>query len=183
METQSFSNIYQQYYKRSFLFVKSYVREDMAAEDIVSETLIKLWKTIQKENVEFPAALLVTMLKNNSLNYLKHLEIKQNVIDSLYSKLKRDQYYRISTLEACEPETLLSSEITEIINKTLATLPELTRKVFIMSRYENKQIKEIAAELNITPKVVEYQITKSLKAMRITLKDYLPLISFLFPFC
>lgn len=182
MENQSFSEIYKQYYKRSFLFVKSYVREDMAAEDIVSDTLFKLWKTIQKETVEYPVALLVTMLKNNSLNYLKHLEIKQTVIDSLYAKIQRDQYYRISTLEACDPETIFSSEISEIINKTLATLPEQTRKVFEMSRYENKPTKEIAAELNITPKVVEYQISKSLKALRISLKDYLPLIYFLFPF-
>jgi hypothetical protein len=35
-----FSKIYNDYYKRSFAFVKSYVFEDMATEDIVSESLV-----------------------------------------------------------------------------------------------------------------------------------------------
>ena len=66
MSNISFSDIYTNYYKRSFLFVKSYVRDDMAAEDIVSESLINLWETSKKEKVEYPLALLVQMLKNGS---------------------------------------------------------------------------------------------------------------------
>ena len=46
-----------------------------------------------------------------------------------------------------------------------------------MSRFENKTVKEIAEETNITAKGVEYHITK---ALRINLKDYLPLFYFLF---
>lgn len=178
MEFQSFSEIYKQYYKRSFLFVKSYVRDDMAAEDIVSDTIINLWQTIKKEQVEFPVALLVTMLKNNSLNYLKHQDVKQSALDSISSKMIRDLSYRIATLEACDPQEMFSTEIAEIIEKTLVSLPEQTRRVFEMSRYENKPVKEIAEELNISPKAVEYHITKSLKALRVALKEYLPLLYF-----
>ena len=54
MNTLSFSDLYTNYYRRSFLFVKSYVRDDMAAEDIVSDSLINLWETSKKENVEYP---------------------------------------------------------------------------------------------------------------------------------
>jgi len=179
MERQSFSEIYKQYYKRSFLFVKSYIRDDMAAEDIVSDTIINLWQTIKKEQVEFPVALLVTMLKNNSLNYLKHQDVKQSALDSISSKMMRDLSYRIATLEACDPQEMFSTEIAEIIENTLVSLPEQTRRVFEMSRYENKSVKEIAEELNISPKAVEYHITKSLKALRVALKEYLPLIYFL----
>lgn len=179
MTNLSFSEIYNQYYKRSFLFVKSYVREDMAAEDIVSDTLINFWQTSRKEFVEFPIALLVTMLKNNSLNYLKHQDVREIAIESISIKMLRDLHYRISTLEACDPQEMFSKEITEIIDKTLASLPEQTRRVFEMSRYDNKPVKEIAKELNLSVKAVEYHITKSLKALRISLKEYLPLISFL----
>ena len=44
----------------------------------------------------------------------------------------------------------------------------------------NKTVKEIADETNLTIKGVEYHITKALKALRINLKDYLPLFYFLF---
>ena len=64
----------------------------MAAEDIVSESLINLWETSKKEKVEYPLALLVQMLKNGSLNYLKHQDVKQAVSESISSKMDRDLY-------------------------------------------------------------------------------------------
>ena len=47
-----------------------------------------------------------------------------------------------------------------------------------MSRYENKSIKEIADALNISVKGVDYHISKALKALRVSLKDYLYLFFF-----
>lgn len=180
MSNISFSDIYTNYYKRSFLFVKSYVRDDMAAEDIVSEALINLWETSKKETVEYPLALLVHMLKNGSLNYLKHQDVKQHVSESISSKMNRDLNYRIATLQACDFEEIFSSEITRIVKETLDSLPEQTRRVFEMSRYECLTVKEIAEELAISPKGVEYHITKSLKVLKVALKDYLPAFYLLF---
>ena len=76
MDNISFSELYTQYYKRSFLFAKSYVRDEMAAEDIASESLIQLWETLKRETVNIPLALLTTILKNKALNYLKHQSVE-----------------------------------------------------------------------------------------------------------
>ncbi|WP_455638181.1 RNA polymerase sigma-70 factor [Parabacteroides sp.] len=173
MNNISFSDIYTSYYKRSFLFVKSYVRDDMVAEDIVSDSLLNLWEIIKKEKVEHPLSLLLIILKNKSLNYLKHLDIKQNVSESISSKMAHDLNYRLSTLQACDPEEIFSSEITDIVQETLESLPEQTRRVFEMSRYECRSVKEIAEELSISSKSVEYHITKTLKILRISLSEYL----------
>jgi RNA polymerase sigma-70 factor (ECF subfamily) len=45
-----------------------------------------------------------------------------------------------------------------------------------MSRYENKTKKQIAQELDVNIKTVEYHIGKTLKLLRANLKDYLPFI-------
>lgn len=42
--------------------------------------------------------------------------------------------------------------------------------------------REIAETLNISVKGVEYHISKALKALRVALKDYLPLLCFLYPY-
>jgi RNA polymerase sigma-70 factor (ECF subfamily) len=146
----------------------------MVAEDIVSDTLILLWQTMKQETVEFPKALLVKILRNNTLNYLKHKDIQQNVIETLSLRMEHDLDYRVKSLEACEPEELFSTEIREIIEATLQSLPEQTRRVFELSRFDCLPVKKIAQELSIGTKSVEYHITKSLKALRIALKDYLP---------
>lgn len=180
MSFTSFSDIYNLYYKKSFLFVKSYIRDDMASEDVVSESLIHLWQTMKKEKVEHPNALLITILKNEALNYLKHANVRQIALDSLSSKMIRDLQYRITTLQACDPEEIFSSEITNIVDKTLSSLPLQTRKIFEMSRYEHRSVKEIAKEMSMSTKNVEYHITRSLKSLRTALKEYLPLFYFLF---
>lgn len=180
MNTISFSDIYTNHYKRSFLFVKSYVRDDMVAEDIVSEALIHFWETTKKETVEHPMSLLLAILKNGALNYLKHQAVRQSATESISSKMVRDLNYRITTLQACDPEEIYSSEITRIVQETLLSLPEQTRRVFEMSRYEYLSVKEIADKMAINPKSVEYHITKSLKQLRVALQDYLPIFYFLF---
>ena len=53
-------------------------------------------------------------------------------------------------------------------------LPEQQR-VILQGILTGKDDKEIAAELNISVKAVEYHITKSLKILRIVLKDYFPI--------
>lgn len=101
-------------------------------------------------------------------------------MESLTSKIERDLYYRIRTLEACDPEEIFSNEIAEIVEKTLNTLPEQTRRIFEMSRYEYLSVNEISKQLHVSPKTVEYHITKSLKSLRKALKEYLPAFYLLF---
>ena len=98
-----------------------------------------------------------------------------------FSELKqRELQIRLSSMEACNPESIYSDEIQTIVDSTLATLPLLTQQIFKMSRFENKSVQEIASETSLTQKGVEYHITKSLKALRSSLKDYLPLFYFFF---
>ncbi|MDR2809732.1 MAG: RNA polymerase sigma-70 factor [Tannerellaceae bacterium] len=168
----SFGDIYVQYYRTSICFVKSYLRNDMAVEDIVSESMINLWQTMKKEQVAHPGALLLAILKNETLNYLKHQAVKQTAMESISAKMLRDLHYRISTLEVFDPKEVFSAEISEIVEKTLQSLPKQTRRIFEMSRYEHLTVKEIAYTLSLNPKSVEYHITQSLKALRTALGDY-----------
>ena len=180
MKGVDFNSIYERNYRRSFLFTKSYVHDDMAAEDIVAESLVKYWRLSTSQKAETSEALLLTILRNKALDYLRHKAIHESAIENITELNNRELNIRISTLEACDPEQIFSQEIQTIIYDTLKSLPEQTRRIFEMSRFENKSVKEIAEETNLTVKGVEYHITKALKVLRINLKDYLPLLYFLF---
>ena len=180
MAKDNFNIIYERNYQRSFMFAKSYVHEDMIAEDIVSDSLVKYWRLISTQKGEATEALLLSILRNKALDYLRHKAIHDAAIENLEEIKNRELSIRISTLEACDPKEIFSDEVNRIIHKTLKNLPEQTHRIFEMSRFENKTVKEIADETNLTIKGVEYHITKALKALRINLKDYLPLFYFLF---
>lgn len=176
----SFNEIYTSYYKKSFFFAKSYVHDDLAAEDIASESLIKLWEKLKTEKIDYIEPLLLTILKNKALDYLKHEEVKRTAFESMIDWHQQELSIRISTLESCDPNEIFSDEVESIIRETLKLLPEQTRRIFLLSRFENKSNKEIAEQMGISIKGVEYHISKALKALRITLKDYLPLFYFFF---
>lgn len=179
LQIEQFNSIYLKYYEKTFRFVRIYVRNDLVAEDIATESLIKLWETMKKEPVEKPLALLLTILKHKSLDYLRKQASMQEVFEAMAEWQQRELSIRISTLEACNPNDIFSKEIQSILTKTLDDLPLQTKRVFMMSRFEQKSGKEIAEALGITVKGVDYHIAKALKALRISLKDYLPLIYFL----
>ncbi len=176
----SFNDIYASYYKKSFFFAKSYVHDDLAAEDIASESLIKLWEKLKAENIDYIEPLLLTILKNKALDYLKHEEVKRTAFESMVDWQQQELSIRISTLESCDPNEIFSDEVESIIRETLKALSDQTRQAFLLSRFENKSNKEIAEQMGISIKGVEYHISKALKALRITLKDYLPLFYFFF---
>ena len=176
----SFNEIYTSYYKKSFFFAKSYVHDDLAAEDIASESLIKLWEKLKTEKIDYIEPLLLTILKNKALDYLKHEEVKRTAFESMADWQQQELSIRISTLESCDPNEIFSDEVESIIRETLKSLSDQTRQAFLLSRFENKSNKEIAEQMGISVKGVEYHISKALKALRITLKDYFPLFYFFF---
>ena len=174
-----FNAIYTKNYHRSFLFVKSYVQDEMAAEDIVAESLIKFWELTRQSTEEMTEALLLTILKNKSLDYLRTQARHAEALEKWSEAQNRELNLRITSLDACDPQEIFSKEIMDIFHQTLASLPPQTQQIFRLSRVENKSVKEIAELMQLSPKSVEYHITKALKEMRIALKDYLPFLLFL----
>lgn len=182
LNSDSFAELYATYHQKCFLFTQSYVHDKFVAEDIASEALIKLYEVIRTGTINNVSAYLLTLLKNKSLDHLKTLSIRKKAHDHL-SKLGIEELnFRISSLEECDPNIIFSKEIEQIIAHTLSELSSQTREIFVLSRYENLSNMEIALNLDMSVKNVEYHISKALKLLRLKLKDFLPSIQILFFF-
>ncbi|MBK5720504.1 RNA polymerase sigma-70 factor [Dysgonomonas sp. Marseille-P4677] len=176
-DVRFFNDLFANYRLRFVRFANTYVRDLVVAEDITMEAFMVYWEN--RENLppdsNIPAYVL-TIIKNRCLNHIQHNEVRYKAYNNIQSNVVWETQMRIMTLEACNPEQLFSFEVEKIVNDTLSTLPERTFEVFRLSRYENRSHKEIAAELNITTKGVEFHITKALSLLRERLKDYMTFI-------
>lgn len=179
-ELAIFNKLFSDYKDRFIRFAYTYVRDRAVAEDFVIDSLIYYWenRTRLAEDTNIPAYVL-TIIKHKCLNYLQHQQLCQEVAENMQSHAQWELSTRIATLEACEPNELFTEEAQEIVNRTLERLPERTRRIFVMSRMQNMSHREIAAELGITTKGVEFHIAKALKELRVSLKDYLPVFFYL----
>lgn len=179
----SFNQLFSDYHKRFIRFANTYVRDLPAAEDIVVESLMYYWEnrhSLQEKDLNIPAYILTT-IKHKCLNYLRHMQIHDEYSQNIQSYTEWELNTRIATLQACEPYDLFAAEVKEIVQQTLDSLPEKTREIFILSRYEDKSYKEIAEKMGMTTKGVEFHVSKALKAFHVSLKDYFPF--FLYFFC
>ena len=150
-----FDDIYLEYYQRCFLFAKSYLQDEMLSKDIASEAMITLWTTMKTEEVKNVRSFLMTVVKNQALNHLRNEHLRMEARESILADELYELDFRIASLDS------------------LGELPEKTRKAFMMSRYQNKSVKEIAGLLDVTVKGADYHIGKALQALRKNLKDYL----------
>lgn len=174
LEIQEFTRLFETYKEPFIRFAYSYIKDEDAAEDIFMDSMTFYWERRREisENTNISGYILST-IKHKCLNYLRHINIKTDAEAEILEANERIINFRISTLEACDPQELFQAEIQELIRKALEDLPELTRLILTKSRYDNKTNLEISKELEVSVKTVEYHISKALKHIKSVLKDYI----------
>ncbi len=176
----AFKILYNKYFPRLYYFVYEFVRMDDIAENIVHDTFAVFWEkrqTLQEDlNV---SSYLFSIARNNCLYRLREKRYKNKIFTS--GRITPNELEQnLRTLATIDTTIFTFNEIEQIIEETLKGLPPQCKKVFILSRFEGMKNREIAEELNITTKAVEGHITRSLKKFKIALKDYLPLVMYIF---
>lgn len=176
LDLAAFDRLFGEYRPRFIRFAASYVTDAAVAEDIVMESFMAAWerRALLSERSLPPYVLVI--VRNKCLNHLRARQVRLRAEEHLHSHGARMLELRISTLEACEPAQLFSDEARRLVNETLDRLPDRTREVFVRSRFRGENYKEIAAALGTTVKSVEFEISKAMRSLRVSLKDYLPLL-------
>ena len=77
-------------------------------------------------------------------------------------------------------DTIVCNDLQRKLEEGLQLLPEKSRRVFQLSRMEGKSVAEIAKTLSLSEKAIEYYITKSLKTLKVYLKDFVLVITAMF---
>jgi RNA polymerase sigma-70 factor (ECF subfamily) len=168
------NNLFSDYRSRFVRFANTYIRNEAAAEDIVMEAIAQYWanRDLLRSDTN-PPAYILTIVKNKCLNHIRHQRVHRDAAEKIVGNYHWELQTRIASLKACEPDIIFTEEAQAIVDKTLASLPERTRTLFIMSRREYKSNREIASSFGMSVKGVEFHISKALKALRENLKDYI----------
>jgi RNA polymerase sigma-70 factor (family 1) len=164
-DEDAFRQIYNRYWKPAYFTALKKTHNKEVAEELVQNIFLGLWERRESSSIEQLNAYLNTAVKYQVLNYIKSSIIKQR-----HSVLLRKQP---ELAEDDSDSVLIMHELSAAIENAINQLPEKSRVIFRLSRFENRSIKEIAQLLSVSEKVVEYHITKSLKAMRLELKDFI----------
>ncbi|MDI9879560.1 RNA polymerase sigma-70 factor [Flectobacillus longus] len=160
----AFEEVYHRYWYKLFGVAYHEIGTREEAEELVHDLFESLWNRRHQLNIRMLSAYLVVSIKHLSTNYIKSQITNRKFQEYLI-------FNEIRQSHATE-EVVHFSELSDAVEEAMKKLPEKTCEVFRMSRFENQSVKEIAVQLNLSEKAVEYHITKSLKLLRENLKAY-----------
>lgn len=149
--------LYDTLHKELFFFSYSIIKSREAAEEIVSDVFIKLWR-IRNElpAIENLTVYLYTITKNLSINHITR--------NYKYPKVSLDaiEVENISTFGNVE-ELFITAELSRRIQDAINALPSQCKIIFQLARENGLKHKEIAAILNISELTVRNQLVIAVK--------------------
>ncbi|MCT4587036.1 MAG: RNA polymerase sigma-70 factor [Carboxylicivirga sp.] len=162
-DAEAFEELYKSNYRLAYKYCLRLVKTPSVCEDIVQDVFAYIWKN--REVIHIQKSFTSYLLKachNACVNYFNKERNKQDYIQkSLKKGLYTEDGYSI----------IYEEEIRSILKDLIEELPDQCRKVFILSREKGLKYKEIAKQLNISPKTVEAQIYRALKYIKQRLKS------------
>lgn len=174
-DESAFEKVFKADYNRIVGFCQQFTGDKDQARSLAQEAFVKLWLNREKiETLNGIHSFLYTAAKTDCLNYIRHEKVIGKYQDKQL-QLKEGELNR-EILESFDFDQLELLELEKVIIQSIKELPEKCRLVFELSRIEGKKNGEIAAQLNITVKSVEANMTRALKTLRLKLAEYLPLI-------
>jgi RNA polymerase sigma-70 factor (family 1) len=162
---KAFTEIYNRYWKKLFTAAANKLDNHEEAEDIVQQIFVSIW--FRREELDIHAQL---------YSYLA-VAVRYRVYKVLIAR-SRQRYCGDDAAESIllnipddsTRQWLQFDETNSRVNNLVALLPEKCRLIFEMSRVEGYSHKQIASELKLSEKTVEWYIGKAIKAIKRGLK-------------
>lgn len=135
------------------------------AEDLVQEVFLYIWRHRESVQMRTSARVyLYSALRHGALRYFRHERVVQRHVPetiSLFDRAPRQA-----------DANLLSVETLALIRAAIGRLPERCRLVYTLHREQGLTYAEIAEVMQTSPKTVDVQMGRALKALRRALGNH-----------
>ena len=155
---QAFETLYLRYSYLVERFVYSLVKDRNATDDITQNVFLNLWS--RRANLSKDIAFrsyLFTSSKNAVIDWFRRRDKLQTEAIST----------GLTDLPTADTEKVLDdAELLTLINLAISNMPEKRKRIFTLSRVDGLRNAEIARQMGISEKTVEYHISKALEELR-----------------
>lgn len=155
LDADEFEQVYMLYFNELYRFAYHYIMSD-DAQDIVQETFVKIYNNqsllMEASNIR---AYLYRMVKNDCIDYLRHINVQNKHQDVLMDMVLANMNY----------EDRAENDVSEKIKDCLSSLPD-KQKLIISLRLEGKSYGEISQILNISEGTVNTHVHRAYKFIK-----------------
>lgn len=171
-DCDAFAEIFRRYSARLFELAYGKFRCRETAEELVQGLFEALWHRRAERQAQQLESYLFSALKYRILNHIRDRKVRESY--AAYCRLGQTE--AVATTE----EAIAVEDLQTALLRGMQQLPEKSREIFRLSRLEQFTVPEIALQVNLSAKAVEFHLTRSLKLLRVHLKDFLVVAALLF---
>lgn len=156
---EAFQKIFEMHYRKFVFFAVRLIKDRDQAEDIVSESFLKVWEGRAKIKDT-----------NSLISYLK-VTIRNGCINFLNTQRRHDISHReIAYMNGLPEEEIqtsyIRSELLDLTWKSAQELPPVTKKVFHLLFDEGLSMKEVAEKLGVSINTIKTQRLTALRYLK-----------------
>ena len=144
-EIAAFRELFDRYYAPLCRFAEFWLRDRASAEEVVLDVYTHVWQ--HAAELRITVSVRAYLFRDDRFSYIPFEELGEV----------------FASPESLQIET---DEITQLVAEAVSQLPGRCRDIFLKSRNEQLSNAEIAAEMHISVKTVEAQMSKALRRLR-----------------
>ena len=161
----AFEEIFKKHWEPLYRSAKLKLRSHDEAEEVIQAIFSSLWEKRE--------SLLIT-----NLTYYLNTALRNRILNNIRNKIPQEKYWNyyktfIPQYQDITDQVVAFDDLNDAVELAVNHLSEKSRQVFKLSRMEGRSNAEIANLLQVSEKAIEYHLTKSLKELRVHLKDFI----------
>jgi len=155
---KAFTLVYDQYHVKLYNYFLKKSKDTETAKELVQLSFIKLWRSRHTISTTYTADhQLFVIARTTFIDHIRHQAANKN--QSVYL----DEEAFINSLQTA-PD--MAFEDADYFNTAIQSLPPVRKKIFIMSRSNGLNYKEIAREMSISINTVEDHMSKAIRQLK-----------------
>lgn len=166
-DTGAFESLFREYHPRLCNFAYRFAGSREIAEELVQETFMYVWQ--RRDTLDIRGSVstyLFSSIRNAAVSFLRHEKVVA---------LHHAETTRLFTPGGGNAQQEMeANETASAVRASVARLPEGARMVFTLHREQGLTYREIGEVLGISPKTVDNQMGRALKALRKYLGPHRP---------
>ena len=154
---------YKEYHQIILNYITYRITHRCEAEDLAQDVFVRLLDYKQMLRPDTVKFFIFTIARNLLTDYLRRYYKKQEITSYLYD-------HAVTYTNETESH-VIAKELSLLERHKLETLTAQRKKIYVMSRFDEKSISEISTELSISPRTVENHLFVSRREIREFIKQ------------
>ena len=156
LSNESFMRLFDAEREQLVRTVKRVVGCQWTAEDIVQDTLVRLWgRPLAEKN----RGLLYTTARNLAIDHMRARRVRE---DYVHRSANAEDF---NDVDRPEEKTIFDEEFSGLV-EALSSLPERAQRVFLLNRLDGLPYRKIAKQLRVSVSTVEKDMIQALTVCR-----------------